>query len=369
LITYSVSVDTSAITGASGYVDFQFNPARAASLAATAVVDSFATDGTLGSALPNLGDAAGVLPGTLTLDNGTPTNEITQGFLFGRAISFDVTLSGPAVGASGPDASTFFLTLFDAGQNPYSTGPGGAIATIDINADGSTTPITYAPLVVPGPTATITTASAVPEPSTAILAALGMALTILLRAGGRKRQRGQKRQRAQDPNRQLEETKGSGPKSTVGRDKGVRTQIDSCLEETKGSGPKSEETKGSGPKSTVEETKGSGPKSTVVCPSLTVTGPIRSSGFDEPWRQTVATRSTTRCRQSGARSRRRTPAAAGSDGSAGGSGLDRGTNVATAGGSPAAGASAGPGSRRSPGVGPHGYVLTPAPRASRVVSK
>jgi len=178
-ITYSLSVDTAAIAGASGYLDFQFNPASSTSLAASALVDSFATGGTLGTALPNLGDAVGSLPGALLFDNGTPTNEITQGIVFGAAISFDVTVSGPAVESSGPDATTFFLTLFDASQNPYSTGPGGAIATIDINADGSTTPTTYAPLVVPGPTATIT-ASAVPEPSAIVLAGLGMLLTLLL---------------------------------------------------------------------------------------------------------------------------------------------------------------------------------------------
>jgi hypothetical protein len=171
-ITYAVSVDTSSIAGATGYVDFQFNPGSSSSLAAGALVDSFATDGTLGAALPNLGDASGALPGPLSFDNGLPTNEVTVAFQFKAAISFDVTLSGLAVGSAGPDASTFFLTLYDVNQNPYSTGPGGAIGTIDINRDGSTTPMTYAPVVVPGPTATISAAAA-PEPSSLILCLIG----------------------------------------------------------------------------------------------------------------------------------------------------------------------------------------------------
>ncbi len=169
-----MSVDSSAIAGTSGYVDFQFNPASSASPAASAMITAFATDGTLGAALPNLGDATGTLPGALTFDNGTPTNEVTQGFTFGSAISFDVSLSGPAVGVGGPDSTTFFLTLFDANQNPYSTGPGGSIATIDINPDGSTTPMTYSPLVAPGPTATISPLSAVPEPSGVIAMGAGV---------------------------------------------------------------------------------------------------------------------------------------------------------------------------------------------------
>ncbi len=177
-ITYVVNVDTSAISGASGYIDFQFNPASSASLAATALVDSFSTDGTLGAALPNLGDAAGALPGALSFDNGTPTNEITQGLVFGSMIAFDVTLGGPAVGSSGPAATTFFLTLYDPNGNPYSTGPGGAIGTININADGSTTPTTYPPLATPGPTATISPLSSVPEPSSLTLGGAGAAIMI-----------------------------------------------------------------------------------------------------------------------------------------------------------------------------------------------
>lgn len=186
-IAYSVNVDTCGISGTSGYIDFQFNPANSASLAATALVNSFSTNGTLGAALPNLGDAVGTLPGALSFDNGTPTNEITQGLVFGSTISFDVTLGGLAVGSSGPASTTFFLTLYDANGNPYCSGPGGSIGTININADGSTTPTTYPPLAMPGPTATISPLSSVPEPSSLVLAAAGAALIILWARGDRRR--------------------------------------------------------------------------------------------------------------------------------------------------------------------------------------
>ncbi len=163
-------------------MDFQFNPASSGSPPATAVVDDFTTDATPmpGMTLPNLGDAWGTLPGVLSFDNGTPTNEVTGAFTFGGTIAFDVTIAANAAGFPGLESSTFLFTLFDENGNGYSSGPGGALATIDLNGDGSTTPTTYSPLVTPGPTATITQQSAVPEPSSLVLAFLGAVIMALM---------------------------------------------------------------------------------------------------------------------------------------------------------------------------------------------
>lgn len=179
-VTYVVNIDSTSIAGTTGYLDFQFNPASSSSTAASAAVTGFSTDATPLGSLGNIGNATGSLPGDLAFDNGTPTNEVTEQYTFGNNFTFDVTLSGPAVGSTGPDSSTFFVTLFDGGFNPYSQGPGGAIGTIDINPDGSTTAMTFAPVSMPGPTATITSMSPVPEPGSLALVAIGAGFVVAI---------------------------------------------------------------------------------------------------------------------------------------------------------------------------------------------
>ena len=169
---YIVNADTSALSGTQGYVDFQFNPIGVPpSSATTATISAFATDGTLGAALPNIGDVTGgPLPTSVTIANDDPglVNEFTQAITFGTSMSFDVTLSGPDVGAPS-SGDTFFFTLQDTSFNGLSTGPNGALVTVQVNADGSTTPTAYSPPAgAAGPTATVNVPSVVPEPSTLV---------------------------------------------------------------------------------------------------------------------------------------------------------------------------------------------------------
>jgi hypothetical protein len=170
-LTYTVNVDTTSIATTSGYLDLQFNPGGSGALAAGAFVTQY-SGGSGFSVFFQNGDASGSLPGDLTFDNATPLNELTFGLTYGMSLSFDVTLSGVALGASAPDGSTFAATLFDDGGNPYSDGPATATITIDPNA--ATTAAVYPPIGGTGPTATVTLVSA-PEPSTMALAGLGMA--------------------------------------------------------------------------------------------------------------------------------------------------------------------------------------------------
>ena len=127
------------LEGSLGSIDFQFNPNGSGAAPASASVTSFASNGTPGAIFFQTGDATGSLPGNLSFDNGTAQNELTQAFTYGTNIQFDVTLSGPAVGGSAPTGSTFSFTLYDTNGTPYSTGPGGASVTIDINPNGTTT--------------------------------------------------------------------------------------------------------------------------------------------------------------------------------------------------------------------------------------
>ncbi len=141
-LAYSVLINTSAISGGSGYyLDLQLNPGDAASQALTAAITSFSlAGGSLDGAPSPMGGVSGTLPAGVTLQNTTPLNSYFDGFTAGSGISFLLTLSGPAIDA--PDGvasagSTFAVLLYDSGYNPALTSdPGGILGRIDIGLDG-----------------------------------------------------------------------------------------------------------------------------------------------------------------------------------------------------------------------------------------
>jgi hypothetical protein len=168
-VTYDVSINTTSIATSSGFIDFQFNPADATSLLATATAFNFSTDGVVGMQAFQSGDATGPATGpltTLSFDNGTALNELTYDFTYGTFINFDVTLMQSGTGG---DGSTFALTLFDPNGNAFSN-TGVNTATITINPDGSTTGTAFLPFA--GVTGSVTLLSAVPEPSTLLLSVI-----------------------------------------------------------------------------------------------------------------------------------------------------------------------------------------------------
>jgi hypothetical protein len=116
----------------------------------------------------------GPLPASVVIGNDTPTNEFTQAIKFGTTISFDVTLSGPDVGGSSlsDGGDSFFFTLYNGSGASYSNSPSGAIVEIDVSGtNGTTTATAYPPVnSTGGPTATVLQPSAVPEPSSIVLA-------------------------------------------------------------------------------------------------------------------------------------------------------------------------------------------------------
>lgn len=175
----SVSINTSSIIGTSGTLDLQFNPVNTPQ-AATAVVQSFLTDGTLSGSPTLTGDVTGALPGSLTFDNGTAFNDYFQNFTFGNSITFGVLFSGPAIDSpdgNGLNSSLFSASLADSlGNTLLTTDPTGALVTIGINVDGSLNP-------------TATSANAFfPAPEPASFALLGLGL-IALRIGYRRASR------------------------------------------------------------------------------------------------------------------------------------------------------------------------------------
>jgi hypothetical protein len=176
----------------SGFLDFQFNPGDSSAETATASVTLFQTvGGTLSQPAVLTGDASGSLPGALTLDNGTAFNDAFQGFTFGDRFGFTLTLSGPAIDSPGGTAgSTFALSLYAAdGVTPLlTTDPNGSVATIDLNPNGTASVYTFSESSTDNThAATVTPASAVPEPSTLVLALFAVACAGFANLGARTR--------------------------------------------------------------------------------------------------------------------------------------------------------------------------------------
>jgi hypothetical protein len=181
-LTYDVTVDTSSLAGTSGSLDFQFNPGPLVSQTADVQIQNFSSDGTLGGPILT-GDAAGALPGTVSLDNLTGFNDYFTGFTYGSTLSFLLNLSGPAV--TSPDGVSTSGSEF--GFSMYSD-PGGAIPvltsdsvngyalTTGINLDGTATITNNSSQL------TVTTpVTAAPEPSSLLLLVSGLAGLGLLR--------------------------------------------------------------------------------------------------------------------------------------------------------------------------------------------
>jgi hypothetical protein len=145
-VAFSVTVNTSSVSGSSGFLDFQFNPGNATSQAATAQIVNFTAAGGSVTGVPSInGNVSGTLPGTLTFVNSTALNEYFQGFNYGTGFSFVLILSGPALDSPNGTAtagSLFCLGLYDSKQNPILTNQTqttGAAGTVDINLNGTTT--------------------------------------------------------------------------------------------------------------------------------------------------------------------------------------------------------------------------------------
>lgn len=145
-VAYTVTVNTSAVNGTSGFLDFQFNPGNATSQPATAQIANFQSTGGALTGVPAVtGNVSGTLPGTVTFVNSTALNEYFQGYNYGTSFTFLLILSGPAIDAPNGTAtagSTFCVGLYDAAQNPILTNQAavtGCAGAVDINLNGSTT--------------------------------------------------------------------------------------------------------------------------------------------------------------------------------------------------------------------------------------
>lgn len=182
-ITYQVTVDTSSESGQSGYIDIQLNPGSFATQAAMAQITNFVSGGVLNSSAPaTTGAVSGALPGPLGLTNSDSTNEYTAGLTFGNTLTFDLTLSGPALSnPNGEGGGLFSLDFLNAGQSAYlfTADPQGNnpfdynVGVVSINGDGSTTVMTY-PDVNGKVDASFVPLAAIPEPANVVLLFVGL---------------------------------------------------------------------------------------------------------------------------------------------------------------------------------------------------
>ncbi|HWB95906.1 MAG TPA: NF038129 family PEP-CTERM protein [Bryobacteraceae bacterium] len=162
-----------------GSLDFQFNPGPFVSQAASLEVLNFGGDGTLAGSPSLMGDVSGgPLPCTLIFDNGSAFNDYFEDFTFGSTLSFEISLSGPAVDTpdgTATSGSTFAFSMFsDAADTIPALTTDSAndfTTTVDINLDGSAMATNLSTQT------TISPRSAAPEPNTCVLigSAIGIA--------------------------------------------------------------------------------------------------------------------------------------------------------------------------------------------------
>jgi hypothetical protein len=173
-VTFTLAVNTSSLAGATGSLDFQFNPGPTNSQAASVQILDFDSDGTPSGAPSLTGDASGALPGPLSLANSAPYNDAFQNFTFASYLSFVISLSGPALTSPAPgytSGSAFAFSIFSdaAGSIPALTTDttDGFAYVVNVNPDGSTNIVNY-----------LTTS--IPEADTGMLTGAGLAAAIVI---------------------------------------------------------------------------------------------------------------------------------------------------------------------------------------------
>lgn len=135
--SWNISVDTGALAGQTGWLDFQFNPADSSAPASTASVTAFNSNGSLLSAASATGDVAGSLASALIFGNSQYLNDQLQSFIFGTTMRFSVNINSPVSSVSG-SGTAFSLSVYDSNFSSLLADPLWGAALV-INADSSGT--------------------------------------------------------------------------------------------------------------------------------------------------------------------------------------------------------------------------------------
>lgn len=160
--TWQVSIDTTSLAGAGGYLDLQLNPGASDAQPVQVSISHFSTDALLGAGMAD-GAVSGSLPGELVMDNADALNAWLQGMVFGSHIAFTLDMNSTLNAGSG---SSFATLLWDADFNPLLAAAGeDAALRIDLTSAAPPAWVMSSAVQV----------SAVPEPAIAssLLAGLG----------------------------------------------------------------------------------------------------------------------------------------------------------------------------------------------------
>lgn len=155
---YRVAVDTAALAGQGGYVDFLFLGLGSAA-PASATLSGFTGD--FGAASVFEGEAAGSLASGVTLGNGTGWNEFAQAARFGGLFEFFVSVDAGLVG----DGTNLGIALLDQDFN-----------YLGANADIVTFALQPGQADAIAVNSAFATVQAVPEPATALQVLTGLLL-------------------------------------------------------------------------------------------------------------------------------------------------------------------------------------------------
>jgi hypothetical protein len=173
--TYQVSVDTSTLNGSAASLAFDLTDSDVG-VDTTVVITSFATDGTLGSAVVT-GGVSGSLPGTVTLTDLDFLNSLEQGITLGDALSFTLEMTTASSGGV-PDAFSFFILTPSGSASLVGTDLAGD-ALLILEADGSPGgSLSAASGTEPSVPVAATPAVAVPFPAALLLLGAGTALAL-----------------------------------------------------------------------------------------------------------------------------------------------------------------------------------------------
>jgi hypothetical protein len=148
LTSYDVAVNTSSLEGTTGYLYLAY--ASNSSIASTATVSYFATDGTLGA--PDTTDTVnstavtGTLPGNVVFANTNVVNDYEQAITFGSELSFMVSFAATPGAASPSQVSTLSLGFYNDQYGdiallnvaPANPSDAGTVATFNLHNNGST---------------------------------------------------------------------------------------------------------------------------------------------------------------------------------------------------------------------------------------
>jgi hypothetical protein len=184
-ITLHVDVNTAPLIGSGAgpfSIDFQLTDGSGTlAVPNTATVSNFVFAGSSAAGSPSLiGGATGILSSTVSLtDSGAFFNEFFQAFNPGSRFSFDLTLTRNVDPGPTPDAFSFGI-LDGSLANIPTNGVGDALVLVNIDsanlAIGDVRTFSST-----GPAGVGVTASAVPEPTSLLLASAGLAAVAMRR--------------------------------------------------------------------------------------------------------------------------------------------------------------------------------------------